>query len=224
MRAYEVVIRGSSDTGLIVNSHWYHQTTPDVPNEASLADFADIWQRDMQPKLLAAHSTHYFLREVAFYGWDPVTWVRTPFLPVIRAVGSFGTKTVTGQNNAYSCAIFSMKVEPQQPSKQRDPETGAIVDKPVRRGYLAHGPLNEQWLEPNGFLLASMPTDTQWVAYRDQLKTDLVDAVKLANPATPIRVGKPAKGQTQKGWGYVRDVVIRSEIRVRRSRLVGMGA
>lgn len=223
VKAFEVVCRGTSVTGQIITSHWYHITTPDTPDAQDLTDLLDVYQTDMQPKYLAAMVNTYTLQEVACYGWDPVTWVRTPFLPLVRSVNLAGTSAPTGQTNGYSCAIFSCKVEPSQPSKQRDPETGAIVDRPVRRGYVAHGPLNEDWLEPSGYILGVMLSNAAWVAYRNQLKTQLFHATKLPTPADPIRVGKPVKGQTQKGWGYIRDVVIRPEVRVRRSRLVKVG-
>ena len=221
MRFYEIVCKANIPSGLCVNTFWYRDIAAGEPTETDLADVRTLFDRDFVPKFKAAMSNQWQLQEISVYGYNE-QWARVPYLPLIYPNVQTGGM-VTAQVVPYNAIIYSCRVEPQQASQKRD-ANGQVINAPVRRGYLSISPVSDDWMDNLGQVsgtgyiqLAAM------MAFRDQIKAELFGA-EVVTPLQPIRVGQPGKDLTQRGYGLIKDVVIRPYGSTRRSRMFGKGA
>lgn len=224
MRFYEVVARGRSVNRLIISTYWYRDIAEGLPSEANLQQVADIWKLDFLPKLLGAHTNWFEMTEVAVYGYRD-TWERTPYLPLIEPTTGVGVRPAT-KINPYIAAILSCRVEPVATGPQPDPlNPSVLVERPVRRGYISFGPLDEEWIDDQGAVSPTLFRDHANVtALMGQIKANLWDAATMVTPLEPIRVSNPPKGVARRGYGLIRDVVARGYGSTRRSRMLDRGA
>lgn len=221
MRFYEIVARGRQPSGLVLNTFWYRDVAAGVPNADSLSDATRLFRDYVIPKYAAIMPSQWTLEELNVYGYDE-SWNRQPFLPLITPINQAGGILVA-DIEPYMAIVYSCRVEPMQPSA-KVAASGAVELKPVRRGYLSIGPVFHNWINTDGQVdAAGYRTAATYVAFANQVKTNLFDA-SVITPLEPIRVGKPGKGQTQKGYGLVKDCVIRGYGSTRRSRMYQKGA
>lgn len=222
MQFYEIVARGHQDTGLVINTWWYRrEVLTGPPVNADLANLLAGWQTFMQPKYLAVMVNNYRLDQVDCYGYND-TFERAPFLPVSSPPDLPGTGS-PGVVNPFAVAIFSCRLEPVRAGRHKD-KTGAIVTRPVRRGYLAIGPLLSGWVVSSGRVEPTMRTSLPWLTLRDALAANIADPSAGGAPFIPVRVSKPLPKETARGYGDVKGAVIREFASTRRSRMAGRGA
>lgn len=224
MRFYEVVARGKAVNRLIISTYWYRDIAEGLPSEQDLIDVANIWESDFKPKLLGAHSNWYELTEIAVYGYRD-TWDRAPYLPHIKPSPGVGARPVTNLN-PYTAAILSCRVEPMATGPQPDPQNPSVlIERPVRRGYISFGPMDETWIDDTGAISPTLfATHANVLALCDQIKANLWNSTTMVTPLEPIRVSNPPKGVSRRGYGLIRDVVVRGYGTTRRSRMLNRGA
>ncbi|HEV2121763.1 MAG TPA: hypothetical protein VGW38_03185 [Chloroflexota bacterium] len=221
-RFYEIVMRGRTNAGSLVQTWWYRDPAAGVPNAGNLVDVANVADRDIVPKLQPLIPSQCAIDNLLVYGYDE-TFARQPYLPHTKPLAKAGTRVAAAHNPAL-CCIISLTIEPAAPGHQIDPQTGGLVLRPVRRGYIALGPLDNADVTNAGILSGTFQALAALAAYRTQLAAQLFDATTMATALDPVRVSRVPKGGTIRGFGYVRGTVLRTQASFRRSRLAGRGA
>lgn len=216
---FSIVQKGELFDQDVLNVFWYHRSTVGLPTPQDLANVELAWFEQLWPDIRAVLTLDYKLKQTIVQGWRD-TWQREPFLPQIKDYPSIPGLAAGPTAPPLVCGILSARVEPQEPGPQI--YKGVRTLRPVRRGYWAVSGLPRDGYDASGKLtpsyLASAPLAAFAAAVDDELTT-----AGATEPSRPIRVSQPLKGEIQRGFGWVRSAVWRSEISSRRSRKVGRG-
>lgn len=219
-RFYSVTLRGQVNDIMVVNGFWYRQEGIGTPTEADLSALRAEWQSQLQADWLAMHTSTYVLQNYSVQGYSD-QWERAPYLPHDFALTAAGTD-VTTAGPPIVAAILGCKVEPAQAARRKRAD-GTIYTSPVRRGYWAISPINEQMSTPEGTFWAWDQTAGLWESWRLRMAQPLV-VTGWADPAVPVVVSAPLKDEVARGYGLIKGCYWNRAISTRRSRKLGKGA
>lgn len=221
MAHVEVRLIGEASGSQIVNIFWYSTSDTTTLTDAQVEGVLNAFDTTVRTPYLGFMWTEYRLKQEIAQAYTH-DFQRQPYLPYIREVDMPGTVAM-GYTPQVVAAVLSARVEPVFSGHQRDPKTGNLVLRPVRRGYLSMGPLNSGDIGSDGRLTTVALATTRFTNLRNAFVASLSVPGLPTNPR-PIRVSKLPDGGTIRGWGNILDARWRREISTRRSRKTGKGA
>lgn len=213
MAIYKVVLNGKAFGQDIKNILWYRNgigvdlsgLTVGGTVEVATAVKDTVW-----PLMKAVMPAAYMLQDITSYVWDESTFNLLYQNPTTVGVGEQGVVT-GGTNGPAVCAIVNFALEP----------TSIVFNgpKPPKKGYLAIGPLADDWIGDS----AEMPKASGQKPAWDALCFALSNNVETLLPPGlffPIRVHQTKILNVWKidSFADVRDATLRHYASYRRSR------
>jgi hypothetical protein len=213
MAIYKAVMHGSA-LGQDVNNMLYYRTGVGIDiaglTIGGTKEVADCLKAAVWPAMRPLLPGDYELQDITVYAYHDSTYELMFQNPYTLGVHELGTKS-ENTNGPAPCAIVRFDLEP----------TPILVDgpKPPRTGYIAFGPLGDDMISDQGYVVRTGALGGLWDALTAAVSTNLVNVLP---PVVffPIRVHHDVVLGLLKitSFADVGDAVVRNVASFRRSR------
>jgi hypothetical protein len=221
MQFYEAALRGKLHDQQVIQVFWYRATVEGLPQQGDREQVAAYVKNTILPALRAVQSNQMLWEDVVVNSYRS-TWEREPYLSHIETAAGAGVNALVSAPPLMA-TVLACRVEPVVPGRQINPKTGLPWLRPVRRGYWSLAGVPDSMYQPNGTTTLGTAWPAEILTLRNALKGNIpVSGIYALKE--PIRVSKPLAGEIARGYGLIKDVVVRDIASTRRSRKRGKGA